>query len=280
MNLYLDPSLATHRHGRFFVSQLGAVPMDELPGSGLVMMHGKGFQGLSASEQETRWEWASQPGRALLLLPPFQLGAVFDQVDWQITLRTEVASTTDGIVPQILSNETNQNLVGSDGEFDRASGHQWRDYSVNTRYVKKHQGTGIFAATCLPLWSISLLDNAQDTVAWLENLLSLAGNAVVDGSAEPQASSAELKPTDYTLMVCMQAWDIHTVEDVSQALSNGGPSLFTIPEDDIVEGFARLRELGLIDHRGLTELGHEVLYESPYGQYAERLKEEAPYERK
>ncbi|SFM40929.1 hypothetical protein [Marinobacter pelagius] len=280
MNLYLDPSLAAHRHGRFFVSQLGAEPMDELPGSGLVMMHGKGFQGLSASEQETRWQWASQPGRALLLLPPFQLGAVFDQVDWQITLRTEVASTTDGIVPQILSNETNQNLVGSDGEFDRASGHQWRDYSVNTRYVKKHQGTGIFAATCLPLWSISLLDNAQDTVAWLESLLSLAGNAVVDSSAEPQASSAELKPTDYTLLVCMQAWDIHTVEEVSQALSNGAPSLFTIPEADLVEGFARLREAGLIDHRGLTELGHEVLYESPYGHYAERLKEEAPYERK
>lgn len=280
MTLYLDPGLATHRHGRFFVSQLNAEPVDELPSSGLMLMHGKLFQGLSASEQEIRWQWASQPGRALLLLPPFELGEVFERMDWQVTLRTEVASSNDCLVPKILSDEVHQDLVGSDGEFDRASGHQWRDYSVNTRYVKKHQGTGIFAATCLPLWSISLLDNAQDTLAWLESLLSLAGNAVVDGSAEPQASNAELKPTDYTLMVCMQAWDVHSIEEVSQALSKGAFSLFSIPETDIVEGVARLRELDLIGARGLTELGCEVLDESPYGQYVERLKEEAPYERK
>lgn len=279
MNLYLDPSLATHRHGRFFVSQLNAEPVEEQPGSGLMLMHGKFFQGLSASEQETRWQWACQPGCVLLLLPPFEIGAVFGRVDWQVILRTEVASTNDGIVPKILSAEVHQDLVGSDGEFDRALGHQWRDYSVNTRYVKKHQGTGIFAATCLPLWSISLLENAQDTLAWLESLLSLAGSAVVDDSADFQASNVELKPTDYTLMVCMQAWGIHTIEDISRALSKGAFSLFSISEADIVEGFARLRELDLIDNRGLTEAGCGVLYESPYGQYVERLKEEVPYER-
>tara|TARA_R110001583_G_scaffold195128_1_gene369566 strand:- start:5111 stop:5944 length:834 start_codon:yes stop_codon:yes gene_type:complete len=276
MNLYLEPNLASHRHGRFFISQLDALPTDDLPGRGLLLMHGKLFQGLDAFKRETWWQWACQPGCALLLLPPFEPGEVFDRLDWQITMREDMAGSNDGTIPDTLSAEVNLSLAGSDGEFDRSLGHQWTDYSVNTRYIKQHQGTGVFAATCLPLWSISLLDHAQDTVAWLESLLALAGSTAAGDSAMLETPDVELEPTDYTLMVCMQAWGTHTAEEITRALSQGSASLFSIPEADIIEGVARLRVLGLIDDAGLTDAGSGVLNESPYGQYVERLKEESP----
>lgn len=280
MKLYLDSALANHRHGRFFVSQLDAVPADERPNTGLLLMHGKSFQELSEAEQETWWQWACQPGCALLLVPPFVSGAVCGRLDWQITLRESPASSNDGAIPRLVGAEVNLDLTGTDGEFDRVCGHQWADYSINTRYFKQHHGTGVFAATCLPLWSISLLDHAQETVEWLESLLALAGTAVADDSTSTEAANIELEPTDYTLMVCIQAWGVHTAEEVSEALVQKAASLFSISESDIVKGMARLSLLGLVNESGLTAVGQEFLDESPYAVYAERLKEEVSYERK
>lgn len=276
MNLYLEPSLASHRHGRFFISQLDAEPADDLPACGLLLMHGKQFQSLSAAEQETWWQWAVKPGCAFLLLPPFDPGSLCKRLDWQVTLRDEMPNSNDGIIADTLSSEVSLSLTGHDGEFDRAAGHQWADYSVNTRFIKQHHGTGVFAATCLPLWSISLLDHAQETLAWLEGLLALAGSATVSETMAAPVPEVELEPTDYTLMVCMQAWSINTAEAITAALSKGAWALFSIPEADIVEGIARLRVLGLIDEQGLTEAGSSLLNESAYGPYVERLKEEAP----
>nr|WP_298058283.1 hypothetical protein [uncultured Halomonas sp.] len=280
MNLYLDSALANHRHGRFFVSQLDAVPADERPNTGLLLMHGKAFQELNQQEQETWWQWVCQPGCALVLVPPFASGAVCGRLDWQITLRESTAKSNDGAIPCILAAEVNLSLDGNDGEFNRVLGHQWADYSVNTRYFKQHHGTGVFAATCLPLWSISLLDYAQETLEWLESLLEMAGTAVAGDAAATEAKGIELEPTDYTLMVCMQAWGLHTLEEVSDALSQKGASLLSIPESDMIEGMARLSVLGLVNDAGLTEIGRGLLDESPYAPYVERLKEEASYERK
>ncbi len=276
MNLYLESSLANHRHGRFFISQLDAKPADELPSRGLLLMHGKFFQGLDTSKQETWWQWASKPGCGLLLLPPYNAGAVFERLDWQLVIREDMASSNDGIIPNTVCAEVTLNLTGSDGEFDRSLGHQWTDYSVNTRYIKQHQGCGVFAATCLPLWSISLLDYAQDTLDWLDALLGLAGKASEDVAEAIQMPEVQLKPTDYTLMVCMQAWGVHTAEAISSALTRGSMSLISIPEVEVVEGISRLRLLGLIDDAGMTSVGLNILNESPYGRYVEHLKEEAP----
>ncbi|WP_116365609.1 hypothetical protein [Parahaliea mediterranea] len=276
MNLYLEPDLATQRHGRFFISQLDAEPTDELPACGTVLMHGKHFQAFNASDRETWWQWTGRPGCTLLLLPPFEPGELFDRLDWQITLRDETPSSDDGIIPDTLSSEVTMNLAGSDGEFDRMEGHQWTDYSVNTRYIKQHHGTGVFAATCLPLWSISLLDHAEETLVWLEKLSARAGTTAESDSSQLPAPELELEPTDYTLMVCMQAWDINTATDLSLALSNSAASLFSIPEEGVLEGMARLRVLGLIDDEGLTNVGRGALNKSPYGSYVERLKEVAP----
>lgn len=275
MNLYLEPGLASHRHGRFFISQVDAEPVDDMPNNGILLMHGKTFQGLDTSQQEAWWQWTSKPGRLLLLLPPYDVGDVFSQLDWQIVVREDVADSSDGILPCVLSPEVNVSLSGNDGEFGRLPGHQWTDYSVNTRYVKQHQGCGVFAATCLPLWSISLLDHAQDTLDWLEGLMALAGKANAEEPAVALAPEVHLEPTDYTLMVCMQAWGIFTAKAITSSLAHGTNSFISLSESDVVEGVARLQELGLVDDAGLTSAGAESLSESPYWGYVERLKEEA-----
>ena len=280
MNLYLEQGLANHRHGRFFISQVDAEPADDMPSSGLLLMHGKTFQGLDAAQKEVWWQWAGKPGCVLLLLPPYDAGEVFGRLDWQIIVCENVANTNDGIIPDILSSEVNLSLSGNDGEFDRALGHQWADYSVNTRYIKQHLGCGVFAVTCLPLWSISLLDHAQDTLVWLEGLMALAGQANATESSSTLVPEVQLEPTDYTLMVCMQAWGIHTAEAITSALAQGAISLIALPESEVVEGIARLQVLGLVDDAGLTGAGVKNLSESPYWGYVERLKEGYPYERK
>lgn len=276
MNLYLESSLASHRHGRFFISQLNAQPADELPANGLLLMHGQQFQERPDTEQTTWWQWACQAGCALLLIPPFKPGEVFERLDWQITNREDMASSNDGVIPRTTSSEVTLSIAGIDGDFDLGLGHQWIDYSVNTRFVKQHNGTGVFAITTLPLWSISLLDHSDDTIAWLEGLRELAGSASEDGLEASTPTDVTLEPTDYTLLVCIQAWGISTAYQLSTALSQGSLSLFSIPEGDIVEGIARLKVLGLINDAGLTDTGVIVLKESPYEAYLERLKEESP----
>ena len=274
MKLYLEPTLAGHRHGRFFISQLDAAPADDSPHSGLLLMHGKVFQEQDTSQQETWWEWASQPGCTLLLLPPYKSGEVFKRLDWLVATRESTPVSNDGIVPDTLCSEVTLSLTGNDGEFDRTLGHQWKDYTVNTRFIKQHHGTGVFAATTLPLWSISLLDHARETLDWLAGLMALAGHATADEATELGAKGAQLQPTDYTLMVCMQAWGLYTAESITSVLSQAEFALISIPELDVLEGMGRLRTLGLIDDNGLTDLGVDTLNESPYGHYVQVLKEE------
>lgn len=274
MKLYLEPTLAGHRHGRFFISQLDAAPADDYPHSGLLLMHGKVFQDQDTSQQEILWEWASQPGRTLLLLPPYKSGEVFKRLDWLVAAREGTPVSNDGIVPDTLCSEVTLSLTGNDGEFDRTLGHQWKDYTINTRFIKQHHGTGVFSATTLPLWSISLLDHARETLDWLESLMALAGHAAAEETTALQAKGVQLQPTDYTLMVCMRAWDLYSAESVTSVLSQGKFSLISIPELDVVEGIRRLKTLGLIDDNGLTDLGVDTLNESPYGHYVQVLKEE------
>jgi hypothetical protein len=274
MNLYLERTLSNHRHGRFLISQLDAQPIDDLPGDGLVLLHGKTYQGLDASQQNCWWMWASRPGCAVLLLPPYDAGPVCDAVDWNLVLSDDAVNSNDGVIPKSVAGEVNQKITGADGEFDRSQGHQWLDYTVNTRFIKQHSGCGVFAATCLPLWSISLLDHAGESLEWLAALMILAGQPNDLDAVAVREQSISLQPTDYTLMVCMHAWGVHSAEAISAALNKTVIKRITIAEQDIVEGIERLIGAGLVDGEGLTAAGLEALMQSPYWGYTERLKEE------
>jgi len=271
MKLYLENALSNHRHGRFFISQLEALPTEELPDNGLVLSHGKTFQNWEADKQKEYWDWSSKPGCALVLLPPFNVGAVYETLDWQIALADEIASSDDGVVPTNIAEEVTIKIEGADGKFEQNQGHQWTDYTINTRIFKQHSGSGIFTTTCLPLWSISLLDYNQETLKWLEALFSNV--AKTNGDISHQKADVELEPTDYTIMVCFSAWKLKTVDDLAHKLFHSKNSVITLSECELIEGAKRLSSLGYIDENGISEIGITELKKSPYWAYADSLRE-------
>lgn len=270
MKLFITSSLSSHRHGRFFTGQLGAEVADDLPQEGLLLMHGKSFQQSEQSKQNEFLKWAENPGCALLLLPPFDMGDVIQELDWQIALNDGVADSDDGLVPNTLAGETSLIIEGQNGDFDRAYGHQWRDFTINTRIFKKHSGTGVIAATCLPLWSISLLELAGETKDWLTGIYAYAGQA---GESASSSESQELMPEDFTVLVCFYAWGISSLKQLQARLS-AKSSLISLGEEQAKVSMKKLLECHCLDAAGISEQGKVELMNSPYWPYAESLKQE------
>jgi hypothetical protein len=272
MNLYLDNSLASHRHGRFFSSQLEATTTDELPDNGMLLMHGKTFQNWDAPTQKSFWDWAKNPGCALLLVPPFNEGPIYTGVDWEISWHERAVASDKESMPEVIAAEVTHAIEGNDGQFDRSQGHQWADFSINTRFYKQHSGTGMFAATCLPLWSISLLEKSTDTLQWLASLFSKVGQAKEQSSQDE--SAIELQPTDYTILVCLAAWQLKSTTELGQKLSQANIKTIQLHSDELAEGEKRLTQLKLINENGITESGRAELEASPFGAYVDSLREE------
>jgi len=277
MKIFLDTKLADHRRGRFFATHLDAVPVgDAVPQAGLVLMTGNQYQWLD-EESKAGWRtWVSRSGRTLLLVPPFEPGRLCDTLDWDLVFRNEAPDPSGLTVPDRLREEVSFEIRGHTGEADKSEGHRWPDGSVNTRYAKQHSGTGVFAVTCLPLWSISLLDNAAALDRWLRALHEHAGKTAAEDNAGvlDAAKQAALTRMDYGLLVALYAWQTADPDELIRANETSPVPLFRIDEDTLVKGVSTLREMGFLSDSGLTERGVAALQNSPFWGYAIGLREE------
>ncbi|WPL16536.1 hypothetical protein Thiowin_01496 [Thiorhodovibrio winogradskyi] len=276
MKIFLDNTLADHRRGRFFATHLDAIPVGEQPPqAGVVMMTGSRYQGLDA-ESKAGWRtWFSRSGRTLLLVPPFEPRRLCDTLDWELVYRNEAPAPSGISVPDRLREEVSFEITGQAGEADKAEGHRWPDGSVNTRYAKQHSGTGVFAVTCLPLWSISLLDKAADLDGWLRALHEHAGKTAADDNAGVvDSKQAALSRMDYGLLVALYAWQTSDPDVLIRANETSPVPLFWFDEDTLVKGVSTLREMGFLGDSGLTERGVVALQRSPFWGYAIGLREE------
>ena len=277
MKIFLDKKLAEHRRGRFFATHLDAVPVDDgPPQAGLVLMTGNQYQSLDEASKASWWSWVSRSGRTLLLVPPFEPGRLCRSLDWELAFCSEVPGATGLTLPDRLREETSFEILGQAGEADKADGHRWPDGSVNTRYAKKHSGTGVFAATCLPLWSISLLDNVAALDSWLRALHEHAGKSAAEGDVGVfDATSKEvLTRMDYGLLVGLYAWQTADPGELMRAINTSPVPLFTMDEGTVVTGIGKLRKRGILNDSGLTERGVAALQSSPFWGYAVGLREE------
>jgi hypothetical protein len=276
MKVYLDEHLAEHRRGRFFASQLNAVDAGNAPpDDGLLLMIGKDFQTSDEATKEAWWQWCESPGRTLLLLPPFEPGALCRHLDWKLAFRTDAPEASTVPLVNKMLDEVSFEIKGQAGEFDRTLGHQWPDYSINTRYLKQHSATGVFSATCLPLWSIALLDAADALQQWLESLHQHAGKAPSDTADKTsEAGAQQLAPQDYSLLVCMYAWQTSNLDRLSAAMHSQPIPVVSLPEEEVADIATRLGTYGYLSDSGLSEQGVTALQSSPYWGYAEGLKEE------
>lgn len=276
MKLYLTPDLQAHRRGRFLASLLAIKPSSEpmLPSSGLVLMTGEHLQA-SPELQAECVAWARQPGCTLLLLPSYKEGAILPPLDWVIEFSSApLAAAQPESVDSILAGELSYQLHGMDGSSATAtqSGDLAGVPSCHTRYWKAHSNSGLIAATTLPLWSISLLDHADKVMAFLAEIDKHTGKASPHiTQEEPQVDAVQAQ--DVTVLVCCYGFDVTTATGLSDRLNGYAMPLLKLDSFDLPKSINRLRCVGFLDDKGLTEAGLAFLQDSKYWSFAENLKE-------
>ncbi len=276
MKLFLTAKLAGHRRGRFLAAQLQAQEMgDELPEAGVLLLTGTDLQTSEHAQLDALVVWCAHPGRTLLVLPPYAEGRLLPSLDWMVGFRTSAPEPKGQRIPDLLAPETSYLLTGRDGDCDRIAGHQWPDFSVNTRYSKVHSGAGVFAATCLPLWSIALLNEAEAMRSWVRDLHRHAGAAATHPSPDSAVEAAAPLSTEALgLLVCLYGWRTGDPNRVLAALKAQPVPIFRLADARVAELLPGLEAGGYVAEQGLSEAGVAALRNSPYWGFAVRLREE------
>lgn len=275
MRLYLTPELQAHRRGRFLASLLGISQSSELglPKTGFVLMTGEALQA-SRETQEECAAWVRNPGCSLLLLPPYQEGNILHSLDWAVELLpSNSLAAKQASLASMLAGELTYKLRGMDGACteDMPPG----ELTCHTRYWKAHSNSGLLAATTLPLWSISLLNQAALVHDFLANIERHCGLPSVSAKEiEPQEDDA-IRPEDVTVLVCSYGFNVATAEGLLSKLKTYAVPLLNLASFDLPESMARLRNAGLIHGNGLTEKGLAHLMGCKYWAFAESLRNEA-----
>jgi len=282
LKIQLSEALQGHRRGRFLKGLFGL--QTESPGetseaAGPLVLLITGEEFAASVDKQSEWiEWAKCEGHALLLLPPYEEGVLLDGLDWRADLVSQSPSAIEtnspaSDVPAALVNEVSFVLTGLDGASDRDAGHLWRDGSINTRYWKSHANSGVLAATCLPMWSISLLGEGEKVKAWLASICHHVGRAApVD---PPEASNLAATPSSqqWAVLLCCYAYGQSSPEALQRVLALQQVPAMRLDGYDLPLLFAELRRNGWLDESGLSDQGLALLASGPFWRYAEQLKE-------
>ncbi len=266
--IWLIGTLANHRRSRILKDVLAAkTPDKDLPDSGICLLFGKEFQEAEEIEKSNWYDWSQQPSRMLLLLPSFKTGECSIPCNWSVyrTKENDLQQTLS--LPKLLAPEV---LYELQGQFQIAKqiGGQWDNLGINTAYYRQHPHSGLFAITCLPLWSIALLDNQSDLHDWLAELYSLVGQAI--DSSKIEQISFKLKPEHYTVLLHLLSQNYIDQTVALVALENS--PIFSLDLQIAQYCLTELESQGLIAGAKITIKGKNCIRQSPYSAYAEALK--------
>ncbi len=266
MPVLLNGTLATHRRGKVLQEALSATPDQHLPeGGAVVLAFAESFQTADAGEQSRLVEWTRAPGHLLLLVPPFSSAQCERPAPWRAE-RIERAPQGGEGVAKVLAPEVTYRLTGR-LQTPPISGATWSDLSVCTGAYRLHPAAGMFAVTCLPIWSLAVLDVAPQVEAWLEHLVNLAGEVRVAQTLEP----ATLRPEHYGFLVFLLSQSFENEEQVLAGLS--ASTIFRI---SVEKGRGLLRDLherGLVVGAAATSQAQELVMQSPYAPYVSAVRE-------
>jgi hypothetical protein len=258
--------LATHRRGKVLREALSAAPAGELPdGRAIVMAFADGFQATEARDQSRLIEWTRASGHLLLLVPPFVTAGCDRPVPWRAE-RIESAPRGGEGIAKVLAPEVAYRLTGS-LQAPPVPGATWSDLSICVGSYRLHPAAGLFAVTCLPIWSLAVLDAPRDLESWLACLLGLAGNERAAQAPEPVALHAD----HYGLLVFLLS---KAFENEDQALSGLRSSpIFRFPIERSRSLLKDLRDRGLVVGAAPTTEAHELVMQSPYAPYVSAVRE-------
>lgn len=266
--IFLHGALATHRRGRILQEALAAVATTELPdGRAAILAFADGFQGADDGEQARLIEWTRAPGHLLLLLPPFAVASSERPVFWR-TERMEFPPRGGEGLAKVLASEVSYRLTGK-LQTPAVPGATWGDLSVCVGAYRLHPAAGLFAVTCLPLWSLAVLDVPEELRSWLGNLVALAG----EGQAAPTPAAAVLQPDHFGFLVFLLGQPLTDEEEVVAALQSS--PVFRFSTEKARSLLKELREQGLVLGVTPTTEAYDLVMQSPYAPYVSALREGA-----
>jgi len=267
--VWIAGSLRDHARGRRLVDLVGGRTAS-IPdrATGVCLFFGGEFQKLNKAAQIEWMDWSQASGRLFLLLPPFQAGLITPLLDWEIL---SAGSVPDSLAPPLarrLSGEVRFQLKGSFQVPARPSG-TWDNGTVNTCFYRRHPHAGLFAVTCLPLWSLALLDAKGELKQWLAELLSVAGKRV-EQEQPTTVAAFDLRPDHYALLLHLCSEEFASDDQALTALPKS--ELFRVPPAKARQYLTDLETHGLAKSGRLTRAGRSALAESSYEPFAAELE--------
>ena len=254
--------LARHPRGRnlevSFKAALGNVP----PQAGVAIVFGRDFQ-TSPEKAADLVKWAIEPGRLLLVVPPFSVGDNAVPVPWEVRRLTTIAGGETQL-SELLASERMYEFRGALTPLERVGG------AIITAGWRKHPVSGMVVWTALPLWSLTALDHPGDCAVWLEKIFSQCGKpSEVEGIAHSLEDQALTDP-EWTMLLhfCIGPYSSKEV-----ALSTLIESrLFRMSAERAQETCGRLEQRGLVEGGALTTEGISLVENSQYAAYAKELR--------
>lgn len=264
--IFLYGALATHRRGKVLEEAFSAVPTQALPPDrAITLIFADTFQMGDTTEQSRLTEWTRASGHLLLLVPPFVLKPCARPVSWSVE-RLDTAPRGGEGLAKILADEVSYRLAGH-LQAPAVPGATWADLSLCIGSYRLHPAAGLFAVTCLPLWSLSVLDASQEATSWLTGLLDLAGP--LQNSQAPQA--ATLQPDHYGLLLFLLSRTFKSEEEALECL--GSSPILRFGAERSRSLLQELRERGLVQGTTPTTQAYELVMQSPYAHYISALRE-------
>ena len=265
--IWLIGTLAHHRRSRILQDVLSAKSTDkDLPESGIYLLFGKDFQEAEEARQKAWYDSAQKPNRMLLLVPPFKTVECSIPCQWSIIRTSGSNLQQDLLLPKLLAPEVLYELQGQ-LQIANQIGGQWENSSINTAYYRQHPHSGIFAITCLPLWSLAILDCQSQLHYWLEEFYSLVGQSPNTTIVEQTSFVPKAKHFTVLLHLLTQNFTDQTVALV--ALENS--SIFSIDLQVAQSCLTELESQGFVAGANITTKGKNLIHQSPYSAYADAL---------
>ncbi|WP_441256797.1 hypothetical protein AB7Z32_40110 [Bradyrhizobium sp. 482_C4_N1_1] len=262
----LHGTLASHRRGQVLKEALSAAPAKSLPdGRAIVLAFADGFQAAEPEEQSRLIEWTRTPGHLLLLVPPFGRAQCERPVAWRAERIDRVPQGGEGLA-KVLGPEVAYRLTGN-LQTPSVPGATWSDLSVCMGAYRLHPAAGLFVVTCLPIWSLAVLDAAPQVEGWLTRLADLAGDLRVAQTSE----LAALRPDHYGFLVFLLS---HAFENEEQAIAGLSSSMiFRFSGENGRSLLRELNERGLVVGAAPTTQAYELVMQSPYAPYVSAVRE-------
>lgn len=262
----LHGTLAAHRRGQILREALAAEAVTTLPDSGAVVVtFADAFQGADADEQSRLIEWTRAPGHTLLLVPPFAAGVCECPVSWRAERRESAPRGGEGLA-RTLAAEVTYRLEGR-LQTPSVPGATWSDLSSSIGTYRLHPAAGLLAVTCLPLWSLAVLDAPDEMRGWLESLVALAGEA----RPVTAPTQSALSPEHYGLLVFLLSRPF--ADDVQMIAALRESSIFSISSEHALLLLNDLCAQGLVVGTVPTTAASELVMQSPYAPYVSALRE-------